>query len=366
MNIQITNSMLMALIINLVYAKAIGLTQGIMARESGSDIWIETIFATLQGVLVMFITVWAVRRTPHINLLQQAELILGNWLGKVVSVLVFFFFLGAYSTIMITFVFHLMDYFLPEFPVYIFVLAAVLVPLYAVFSGLEVTSRIAIVGVFSIIALNLLLLAGSFKDMNIHRLMPVFESGFMNTVWTSRNNDTDWAMATMMTGLILPFVKDEHTWANSGPGGILYGGILVLMWPILECGVLSAPETAHYIVACMQMARSAQIGTFIHRYEMIMVAFFGISLMVQLMVTSFCASLAMAHTLGLADYRRAILPVTMVLGGVSYYVVTDHQRAMLLLESYWPQIALPIAFLLPLLLWLLGFVLKARLMPAKG
>lgn len=361
MNVQITNSMLMALVINLVYAKAIGLTQGIMARESGNDIWIATIFSTVQGAIVMLITVWAVRRAPKKNLLEQVTLLFGKWVGKAVSAVAFVFFMGAYAVVMITFVYHLMDYFLPGFKTYVFVLAAVFIPMYAVFHGLEVTSRIAVIGVFSVIALNLLLLAGSIKDMDIGRLMPVFESGFWNTVTTSRHNDTDWAMATMMTAMILPLVKDNTTWVKSGAGGIVYAGLLVLMWPILECGVLSAPETAHYIVACMQMARSAQIGVFIHRYEMMMIAFFGISLLVQLMMTSFCASLAVSQTFGLKDYRPVIVPVALVLGSFGYWVVADHNRAMMLLENYWPPVALPIAFGLPIGLWLVGFLFKNKL-----
>lgn len=358
MSIRITNAMLMALIINLVYAKAIGLTQGIMAREVENDIWIATLFATLQGLLIMTITVWVIRRLPKKNLLEQASMLMGKWVGKLIGVFYVVFFTGAYAAIMITFVYHLMDYFLPNFPVYVFVAVAVFVTMYATFHGLEVTGRIAIVGVYTMIALNLLLLMGSLRDFHVTQLTPVLENGVWPTIFTSRHNDTDWAMATMMTGLVLPLVKDQTTWMKASVGGILYGGIFVLMWPLLEVGVLSARETGHYVVACMQMARSAEIGWFIHRYEMIMVAFFAISLLVQLMMCLFCACISLSQTFGMKDFRPTVLPMSVALGVFGYWVVLDHNRAMHLLADWWPPIADPIAIGVPLLIFLLGLLFR--------
>ncbi|ARU59903.1 spore gernimation protein [Tumebacillus avium] len=361
MKIRITNGMLMALVINMVYAKAIGLTQGIMARESLSDMWIATLFSTLQGVFIMYITVVTTQRLPDSNLVEQYGALFGKWAEKLIALVLFCFFLGAFGSVMITFVYHLMDYFLPEMPIIMFVLAGLTVGVYAIYKGLEVVARMALVGVFSIIALNVMLMIGSLHEFDIRELLPVFQTGFVNTVKTSRHNDTDWAMATLMTAFILPLVKDKKIWRKSGPVSILYAGLFVLMWPILEAGVLSPEMTGRYIVACMQLARSAEIGQFIHRYEMIMIAFFATSALVQTMVSLFCASLSVTHLFGLKDYRPTILPVALILGAFGYWVVLDHNRAMTLLDDYWPMVALPIGFAVPLLLWGAGFLFKKKL-----
>lgn len=365
MKVRITNGMLMGLVVNMVYAKAIGLTQGIMAREAGSDMWMATILSTLQGMAVMLITVIVMLRLPEKNLVEQAALLLGKWGGKLIAALLFLFFLGAFGTVMITFVYHLMDYFLPEVPVIVFVLVGAVVAVYAVYQGLEVIARMALVGSFSIIALNVLVLFGSIYQFDIRELLPVFQNGFVNTIKASRHNDTDWAMATLMTALILPLVRDRLTWKKSAPLAILYGGLFVLQWPILEAGVLSPEMTGQYIVACMQLARSAEIGQFIHRYEMIMIAFFATSALVQTMMSLMCACMSVSHVLGLKDYRPVILPTTLVLGGFGYWVVLDHGRAMRLLSDYWPPAALAVAFGVPLLVFAVGFLRKKKLAAAR-
>ncbi|MGC5326922.1 GerAB/ArcD/ProY family transporter, partial [Brevibacillus sp. SYSU BS000544] len=113
MKIQISNGMFIALIINMVYPKAVGVTQGIMAREVDGDFWLSTVFATIQGVLAILMVVWLIKRTPDKNIFDQSEILLGKWGGKIVSLLIFLFFLGAFGSVMITFVYHMMDYFMP-------------------------------------------------------------------------------------------------------------------------------------------------------------------------------------------------------------------------------------------------------------
>jgi spore germination protein KB len=353
--------MFMAIIINLVYAKAIGLTQGTMAREIGSDIWIATIFSSLQGLLAMMLIVYIIKKLPDRDIIQHSELLLGKWFAKGVALIVFVFFLFSYGGVMATFVYHLKDFFLPEAPILVVVLAAILMGIYGIFFGLEVLSRMALLGVFSILCLNILILIGSLADFDIRELLPTFQAGFGKTLWASRHHDADWAVATMMATMVLPHVKNKETWARSGAAGIVFGGLFVVLWPILEVGVLTAEVAAQYLVSCMQMARSAHIGFFLHRYEMIMIAFFALSSLTQIMITLLCASIAMQRLIGLKDYRPVVIPVAFILGGFGYWFVIDHHRAMSLLETYWIAVALGIAVGLPILILLLGKVFRKKL-----
>jgi spore germination protein KB len=364
--VQISNGMFLALIINMVYSKALGLTQGIMAREVGGDIWTATIFSTLQGCIMMFMTVMVILRAPKLDYMGQTKKLFGKWAGKFVGLILFLFFTGAYFTVMITYVYHLMDYFLPEMPPYLFLLVSFLIGCYGIFAGIEVIGRMAFVGVFFIIALNILLMFGTIQDFDSKELLPLLESGFWRTVWASRQNDTDWAMATIMAGVILPNVKDHETWTKSGIAGILLGGLLVLQWPILETAVLSPEVTKQYIVACMQMARSAHIGQFIQRYELFMIAFFAFSLLVQMSICLYCACRAVREIFNLKSYRTVIIPVGLILNGAAYWVILDHTRAMKFLEGPWVIFSLSVAFALPLLLWGSGFLFKRKLQEAKA
>lgn len=363
---QITNGMFMALIINMIYAKAIGLTQGSISREVGNDMWISTGFSVLQGILIMFITIAAIRRMPNGDLISQSGILLGKVAEKLVALLIFVFFILSYSVVMITFVYHLKDYFLPEAPTILFIIAALLVGTIGIYYGLEVIARMALLGIFSILSLNILLLFGSLGSFDIRELLPTFQSGLPKIFWASRHHNADWAMATMMTALILPQVKDHQTWGKSGVYGSAYSGVFIIMWPILETGVLTAEVAGQYIISCMQMARSAHIGLFLHRYEMVMIAFFALSSLTQIMMTMFCATIALQKIVGGKDYRKLIPLVSLILSGFAYYIVSDHRRALYFLETNWITISLSIAISLPILIWLIGFFFQSKLKQASS
>jgi spore germination protein KB len=353
--------MFMALIINLIYAKAIGLTQGSIAREVGSDMWISTLLSFIQGCIMMAFTIVVIRRTPDYNIFEQGDLLLGKWFGKIIGVIVFIFFMGAAGVVFTTIVYHLKDYFLPEAPTIIFIAAGLIIGIFALYHGIEVIGRMALIGVFSILLLNILIIIGSLKQFDIRELMPVFRFGLVSDLWASRHNNADWAMATMAAMVILPFVKDNKTWLRSGTSGVLLSGAFVVLWPILEAGVLTAEVTGQYIISCMQMARSAEIGLFIHRYEMIMIAFFSLSALTQIMMTFFCAAISVQKVLGLREYKPVIIPVSLVLCAWGYWVVREHHRAIHFIETYWVTLAMAISVGLPLLVFLLGILFKRKL-----
>lgn len=361
MRVQITNGMFMALIINMIYAKAIGVTQGSMAREVGRDIWLSTIFSSIVAALLMVLIVTIIWRMPDGDLIKQGEKLIGKWFGKLLGLLFFIFFMGSFTVTMVTFVYHLKDYFLPEAPIWLIVLVAIIVGSYVLHFGIEVIARMALIGVFSVLCLNILLLLGSLEKFDIRELIPVFESGVGHTLWAGRHHLADWAMVIMMAAIILPMVKNPSTWKRSSLSGVLYGTGFVAMWPIVEVGVMSADVTAQYAISCMQMARSAQIGLYIHRYEMIMVAFFALSIFTQIMMSLYCAAVSLQKVVGLKDYRKVLIPVFLLFGGFSLWMVDDSGRAMKFTEHEWVGIALSMAICIPLFIWLIGFALKEKL-----
>lgn len=361
MRVQITNGMLMGLIINMVYAKSIGLTQGSMAREVGRDIWLSTIISSAVAAGLIFFIVMVMRRMPKGDLIDQGKKLIGAWFEKLLGLIFFVFFLSSMGPIMATFVYHLKDYFLPEAHTSVFIIVAIIVGCYAIYFGLEVISRMALIGVFSILCLNILLLFGSLGKFDIRELLPVFESGVVPTAFAGRHLLADWTLVFMMVALILPNVKEVSVWKRSSLAGVFYGTGFILMWPIVEVGVMSAAVAGKYVVSCMQMARSAQIGLYIHRYEMIMIAFFSISLLTQVMMSLYCGCLSLQKVFGLKNYRRLIVPVGILFGGVGFWIVFDHARAMHFIENEWVGISLSLAICVPLFIWLIGFALKDRL-----
>ncbi|MCY9660708.1 GerAB/ArcD/ProY family transporter [Paenibacillus chondroitinus] len=360
--LQITNGMFIAMVVNVIFAKAIGVTQGVLARAVGQDMWVATLLGTLQGAVMMFVTYIVLRRTPHLNYIELSALLLGKWFGKIIALLIFVFFLGEFGPIMITFVYHLKDYFLPEAPVWLFTVSSLIVGAIGCYYGLEVMGRIALIGLLFIFLLNTLIILGSTNEFDIRNLLPFLEHGFLRTAAASLHFDVDWALAVMLGALIIPYVNG--TAARGGQLSvisILASGMLVIIWAILEGAVLSAEVTSQYTISCMKLARNAHIGNFLQRYEMIMIALYSVSVLFEVMFCIYGSSVSLASILGLKSNKTMILPVCLILGVFGTWIVEDHFRAIDYLEHVWPKIALPVAIGLPLILLGLRMLLRKKL-----
>lgn len=366
MKIRISNGMFIAMIVNVIFVKAIGVTQGELARAIGQDMWIATAIGTVQGIVMMYITYLAIRKTPDRDFIQLGKAMLGRWFEIIVALLILIFYVAAFGPIMITYVYHLQEYFLPEAPISLFIIASLLVGALGCYYGLEVIARIALVGLLFVFMLNVLIIMGSTNEFDIRNLLPVLESGLPKTAVASLHFDADWAMATMLAALIFPQVKDVKNYgAKLGIAGIVTSGVIIMIWAMLEGAVLSAEVTSQYTLSCMKLARNAHIGNFLQRYEMIMIALYSISALFEVMFCLYASSVCTSRIFGIKSNKPMILPMCLILGAFGYWIVDDHFWAIEYLEIYWPRIALPIAFGLPILLLLLRLMFGKKLQKAK-
>lgn len=360
--LQITNGMFIAMVVNVMFAKAIGVTQGVLARAVGQDMWVATLLGTLQGAAMMYVTYMVLRKTPHLNYIELSALLLGKWFGKIIALLIFIFFLAEFGPVMITFVYHLKDYFLPEAPIWLFTASSLIVGAIGCYYGLEVMGRIALIGLLFIFLLNTLIILGSTNEFDIRNLLPLLEHGFLHTAAASLHFDVDWALAVMLVSLIIPYVSGTATHGGQlSVISILASGMLIIIWSILEGAVLSAEVTSQYTISCMKLARNAHIGNFLQRYEMIMIALYSVSVLFEVMFCIYGSSVSLSSILGLKSNKTMILPVCLLLGVFGTWIVEDHFRAIKFLEQDWPIIAMPIAFGLPLLLLGLRLLLRKKL-----
>jgi len=345
---RISNGMFIAMLINLCFVKSIGVTQGVLARSVGQDMWIATLLGTIQGIGVIYLTYLVIRKMPDKNIMEIGESLLGGWFGRAIGLIVFVFFAAGIGPLMLTFVYHLQEYFLPEAPRVLFVAAAMAVGMVGCYYGLEVMARIALVGILFIFLLNALIVVGSVDEFDIRNLLPVLESGFPRTLAASIHLDSDWALSTMLAALIYPAAKDfRQRGALLGIVAIAASGLLIIIWSLLEGAVLSAEVTSQYTLSCMKLARNAHIGHFLQRYEMIMISLYSIPMLFEVMICLYGATLGAAKLCGLKTNTRTVLPAGIVLGVFGYWIVEDHFVALYYLERIWPWIALPIAVGLP-------------------
>ena len=352
--VQIGSFQLLTVIANLVYGKAVGYTNGTLARAVGRDTWLSMLIAFLEGMAIIPAMVWLARRRGAERPVDYIPKLLGRPLGRLIMLLLALFFYGAYITSAITISQHISDYLMTETPLILFVAGYTVLTAYGVHLGVEVAARLSVLGLIMIALLNLSMVMGSVQYMDLSRLLPVFDHGVLPVVAASSRAVTDVGIATAASLMLLPHLAaPPERWLKIGWWGLGLGCVLVLTWSVFEITVLGPEMTAQYLVACMQMARAAELSIYLHRYELIMVVMFVYGVVTQSVVCLYCAVGLTAGALPFKVKRGYLIgAAAIVTVGPQYYLAYDRDRYGAFLAMVWPPVSVALAFGLPLLLCL--------------
>lgn len=347
--VRIGRLQLVTIFANLVFGKAIGYSSGAMTRAVGHDSWIAMLMAFATGAMIMVPTVWLAGRFGTTGPGTYLPRLAGRWAGALLLALLCLFYAGSFVTSAITVEQHVSDYLLMETPLIVFVAVYALVCWYGVAHGVEGIARLSVLGLCLVFLLDILMVIGSLDHFDLLRLQPLLDHGVGPVALASIAADTDVAMATASALVLLPLTGKPQRWLRLGWWGLGLGALVTSVWTVFEVGVLGPHVTAQYLIACMQMARAAQLSIWLHRYEMVMVVLFVYSCLAQSMILLYC-TVETAGALFGGRVSRGILVAVFSLFTipVQHLLGADREGYRLFLESWWPALAVPVAFGLPL------------------
>jgi len=354
--VQIGSLQLITIFANLVYGKAVGYTNGTIVRVVGNDAWLSMAAAFLTGALIMPAMVWLTRRRGSESPMEYIPKLLGRPLGSLVMLLMGIWFIGAYITSSITITQHINDYLMTETPLILFVVGYTALTAYGAWLGVEVVARLSVLGLVMAALLNLAMALGSISHVDPTRLLPFFDHGVLPVIAASARGDTDVAMATASALILLPLCSaSAQRWLRICWWGLGTGGVLVLIWTIFEITVLGPEMTAQYLIACMQMARAAELSIYLHRYEMIMVVMFVYAVVTQSVICLYCAVGLTGGALRVKVGRGYLIGAVALLAmGPQYYLALDRDHYGAFLSVVWPPISIALAYATPLFLCLVA------------
>jgi spore germination protein KB len=341
---------------NLVFGKAIGITAGVMMRKIGSDAWTSMIFGFIIGIMVMLLLTFINSRFPGKTIVQYSEEIMGKWVGHGIGLLLAVFFIMAFGASASTMMLHLKEYFLPDTPFFLICILYTLLCMYGVFLGIEVAVRFSMLGFVMIVLINLAMISGTFQDFKWINLLPLMDRGLLSNIWNSIYIFGDIAMAILATGFLYPMLNKKGKGISLTFGAMLLGCILVVIWPMFETAVMGTELSKQYVVVCMEQIRCAQLTRYFPRYELLMVSFFTFSIFVQAAAMFYCAQYSLKQVIGVKKEWVIMVPLTVILILITYYLANDPNRYISFLAFPYPQIGAILSIGLPLVLFCTALV----------
>ncbi|MFZ3102481.1 MAG: endospore germination permease [Desulfitobacteriaceae bacterium] len=331
-----------------IMATAILFLHMITSRYAPRDSWMDAVLFITNGGFIAWIAAKLGAMFPKQTIVEYTDLILGPWLGKVVSAILILWVFQTGSMVYREVASFFVVAMLPDAPLTFIMLLISLAPAYAVYHGLEVIGRssdfLFFIALGLIILIHLLLI----PEYDFTKLLPVFGDGIGNILRGSLAV-TAYAGEIILVLFFFPYIKDNQkagkimlsTIVAIGIGGILtelaYTAIFGLEFPFLN-------------LPFYHMSRYATIGRFVERLDpFFMIANF-LGNYLKLSIFTYVIVLGLAQLLKMKNYRKLIIPVILALNIVGLYSFRSMMEVIDFTDKIWPFYTLPIQIGIPLLL----------------
>jgi spore germination protein KB len=360
---KIGNRQFTILVIFFTIGSSILITPSMLTGEARQDAWMASILGMVVGMGLVYLYQKLGTRFPESTLVHMNEIILGKWLGKMVSLLTCFFFLLLASLVLRNIGDFMTSMIMPETPIQFIHIIFITISVIAIRLGIEAIARAGEVFfpwlMFFIFIIGVTLV----PLIKLKHIQPIGENGVKHVILAASHIVGTPFLELVVLLMILPFANHNKSIGKAFVAGVLIAGVVLLLLTMLSVLVLGADITTRQIYPTYILAKKINVGRFFERMEVIVAGIWFLTIFFKLTVCFYAATLGLSQTFRLMDYKPLTLPLGMLivsLSILSYPNITYFQNFAL---QIWPSFAFSYGFVLPVLLLITA---KLRGLGLKG
>lgn len=343
------------LMITLVIATAGVYAPAVAVNAARQDAWLSVIFATLVALFIAWMIVILILRFPGKTIFQIPELVLGKVPGKIIAFFFVLWLIHIEILVFSEFGNFMISSVLPGTPMVVnHVVAAVMIA-YIARNGLEVISRFnGLFLPFFLLSITFLILL-AFKDMDLARLLPVFDD-VPAAIMKGSAAQIAWLGEVIVLAVIIPNLNKPGRALRVAFLATLVSGLIMTLNVVYPLAIFGPDLTASFFYPIYSAVRIISIANFLERLEAIPVVIWITGGIIKVCLLRYAAVQGAAQCLELEDYRPLVLPVGAVVVAGSLHMYHDVAATVAFVSEVWPFYALTFEAGIPLLLLVVAMV----------
>ncbi|WP_177177208.1 endospore germination permease [Bacillus sp. MUM 116] len=289
-----------------ILATGIVTVPSITATYAKQDLWISPIWNCPIGLLMVFVVLQLHKLYPGENIIQYSERIMGRFVGKTLGIFYLFFFLHNSSLILREYAEFIITTALPKTPIIVVMTGMVLVCAFAVYGGVEVLARSALVFLplftLPLLLVGLMLL----PDMEPRNILPIMGKGFLPSLKGAFFVIT-WFGDLLYLSFLLPFLTDREKvgkWGTISIMAIILTMVVTNLGTVFVLGGMTQQE----VYPVMSIVRYISLAQFFEHVEAIVMGIWITGVFVKFSFFYYALVLGTAQWLDLSDYKSIVLP----------------------------------------------------------
>lgn len=339
-----------------IYISADALTAPIGA-PAGNQSWIAIILAILLSLIFTLIYTHLSDSNSGKSIIEIGEKLLGKWAGKFIGLIYAWFSFEICSYSLKNSWQMTSEVALPNTPIIIISISAVIFAVWIVNGGIETISRLSIILIPALVfflGLGFVLLC---KDFNFRNFLPITEIKWRKVIYSSFKISTFPFTLAILFMMFFPN-QNKKGWAKK-PAlcAVATAGLLVLISDIMYLLTLG-PLVPNLTYPGYTTFSYIEVADFLDRAEIL---FYTIFIAINIIETSVClyaAAICVSKVFGVKNYRTLVIPLSILLVEQSTHVVRNHSEHISIAVYAWPVYALIYEFFIPLILLILSAIHK--------
>lgn len=323
--------------------------------------WIIALLSGIYSLVGFFFLSFLLRRHPGKNIIQISHQLAGGFIGKIIGVVFFLFFLIITSLYLRQFAESFILAILPRTPISVLTLFFLVLLIYATLLGIETLSRVAwLLGPYLLTAL-IVILFFSLPQATFNFLVPILGPGPAPLIKYSIVNLSIFAEIVFL-GIIAPLIRDQDRINRIGLISLITSIIINVGVTLLVTAVFNYAASKKMIFPIFQLTRLIAYGEFIQRVEAVFVFLWFFWAGIQLGGLFYGTVTSFAETFRIKNYRPLSLPIAVLIFTIS--LIPNSMTEAVELNDYTVNPSMisiyyaAVAFGMPLLLWLVEIIRK--------
>ncbi len=330
-----------------------------IAEISGRDAWLAAIFATVIGLLSVWISNHLRALAPEKTLIELICQLLGKWLGNIVAM----FYVIAELIIGTQIIWYVGDLittiYIPEISPYFINVLFIAVLVIALLYGLEAMYRAVTIYFFFLFPLYILTLLLLIPNIKPDNLLPILENGLAPVIKGTIPllSLSVWPII-VLNMITLSNFSDPVKAKRSMLYGYLLGMITAFVGVIMCILVLGDTVTANLRYPLFVLSREVDVGTVFSRIEAVVVAVWLTNNLVSTFFSIYLGIKGMSQIFKLNDYKNIVVPFGLIIAVFSQFIYKNVPYQIKWDIETWPAFAFTLGFAIPVVLLIVAAVRK--------
>lgn len=320
--------------------------------EAGRDVWIAVLLGLAISLPIIFVYARLLTLFPGKDLYEILEVLFGKVVGRLVTILYIWYSMHLGALVLYNFSSFINVVGLPETPRLVPSICFMILCIYGVKLGIEVIGRWGEFFITILITIAVIIGLLSTPNFELDHIRPVLSNGIKPVMKGAIDVFSFPLSETIVFMAIFSSLQKKASYYKVYMIGVSLGILLLLGVVIVNTLVLGPYiKSLNYFTTYVTTAR-INIGDFIQRIEILISIAFLVAGFVKISMCLLSAARGVSKLLNLNDYRVIVIPISMIILNLSFFVYEDIMDSQRFTSKVYPYYAILINAIVPITIFI--------------